>query len=135
MKRVIVFTFSILFVFPVTSQHLIGKTKEDVIREIKNHYPDFAIDNTSVNNTYKYIKYVDKINEQTMLVFLSDDNLCTATKLMSSYSNLPMVKQELTQKYKFVGNDKWEYTINGISYLAILKHEEWFFSVFTSKEK
>lgn len=131
MNRILICLMALFLVLPLQSQHLIGKSKEQVIKEIKSFYPDFVIDRSSVNNTYKYLKYIDKYNEQTMLVFLSDNDICTSTKLMSDYSNLSQVKQDLNKRYKASGKDQWAYTLNGITYQVKLKREEWFFCVFT----
>lgn len=133
-NRILVGLMTVFFVLPLQSQHLIGKNKEQLEKEIKSLYPDFVIDRSSVNNTYKYLKYIDKFNEQTLLVFLSDKDICTSTKLMSDYSNLDQVKKDLNKRFKVAGKDQWTYTINGVSYLVKLKRDEWFFSVFTSKK-
>jgi hypothetical protein len=135
MKKIWVFILFIFLLFPVWSQNLIGKNRGETEAQVKSQYPGFMIDNSTVNHTYKYLKYVDKFNEQTLLVFLSESDVCTATKLISSYSNLPEVKQSLNKKYKPAGKDKWRYSENGVGYVVELKREEWFFCVFTSKEK
>jgi hypothetical protein len=123
-----------LISFPVGSQHFIGMQKEQLVKAMKTVYPDFVIDTSSVNHTYKYLKYIDKVNEQTLLVFLSDNDVCTATKLMSNYSFLTQVKEELSKKYKTAGNDQWTYAVEGVEYHVKLKREAWFFSVITSKK-
>jgi len=133
-NRILVVLMAMFFVLPLQSQHLIGKSKEQVVKEIKSFYPDFVIDRSSVNNTYKYLKYIDKFNDQTFLVFLSDKDICTSTKLMSDYSNLDQVKQDLNKRFKAAGKDQWAYTLNGVLYMVKLKREEWFFCVFTSKK-
>ena len=132
-SRVFVLFITMLVSFPAGSQHFIGMQKEQLIMEMKTVYPDFVIDSSSVNHTYKYLKYIDKFNEQTLLVFLSDYDICTATKLMSDYSNLTLVKKELSNKYKATGKDQWIYTVKGVEYLVKLKRDDWFFSVITSK--
>ena len=132
-KGIILLAVMIFFVSPVKSQFFIGKTKELVEKEMETSFPDFAIDKSSVNHTYKYLKYINKFTEQTLLVFLSEDDLCTSTKLVSDYANLLQVKKELNSKYKLTGKDKWKYTQNGVKYVVKLKREEWFFTVFISK--
>jgi hypothetical protein len=121
--------------FTAKSQHLVGKTKDQVVQEIKTLLPDYVIDNTSVNHTYKYLKYVNKVTEQTLLVFLSETDVCTSTKLMSDYSNLLQVKKDLNAQYKPAGKDTWKYIVGGVKYTVKLKREEWYFTVFTSKDK
>jgi len=135
MKRIWVFILLIFLLFPVWSQNLTGKNKVEVEKQINSLYHGFIVDKSTVNRTYKYLKYIDKSNEQTLLVFLSENDVCTATKLMSSYSNLPQVKNELNKRYKPAGKDTWRYTEKGIKYLVKLKREDWFFAVFISKEK
>ncbi len=132
-QKVILLAVMTMIVFPVKSQHFIGKTKDMVQEEMKTSYPDYAVDNSSVNHTYKYLKYINKVTEQTLLVFLSDADVCTSTKLMSDYSNLLQVKKDLNSKYKPAGKDTWKYTLNGVKYIVKLKRGDWFFTVFTSK--
>lgn len=129
--------FIVLLIFivsPINSQHLIGLHKDEVIKEVKAKNRNFVIDNSSVNHTYKYLKYIDKNSEQTLLVFLSEKDICTSTKLMSDYSNLDVLKKDLNMKYKKVGKDMWTYSLKGTAYLVKLKREEWFFTIFTSKK-
>jgi len=135
MTRVPVILLLIIFIdFPVDSQDLIGLQKKQLETAIKLVYPDFIIDTTSVNRTYKYLKYNDPFNEQTLLVFLSDRDVCTATKLISSYSYFKEVQKELNKKYKSTGQDQWIYRSKDEEYQVKLKRGEWFFSVITSKK-
>jgi hypothetical protein len=135
MKKVFVLILSCLITSHLLSQHLIGLNKDQVMVAMEKYYPSFSIDNTTVNHTYKYLKYSDNSSEQTMLVFLSDDDKCTATKLMSDFSNLEEVKAKLNKAYKPSGKDKWVYNLNGINYQVTLKRAEWYFTVFTSKKE
>lgn len=132
-QKVLIVTVIVLFVLPVKAQHLIGKTEAQIEKEMEASYADFDLDRSTVNHTYKYLKYVNKTTEETLLVFLTVDNICSSTKLTSDYANLPQVKKQLS-KYKPAGKNKWVYVVNGVKYTVKLKQEEWFFSVFTSKE-
>lgn len=134
MKKIFVLLVCFFICSQVFSQHLIGLNKDEIKAEMKKHYPSFSIDNSVINNTYKYLKYVNKFSEQTMLVFLSDDNKCTATKLISDYSNLIDIKNKLNKTYKAAGKDKWTYKVNGITYQITLTRSDYFFSVFTGKK-
>ena len=95
MNKILLLITGLLLFFPIVSQSLIGLKKQQLEKEIKVLYPDFTIDNSFVNNSYKYLKYVDKINEQTLLVFLSADDECTSTKLICDYSMLDEVKVDM----------------------------------------
>lgn len=134
MRKIVLFIMLAGLAAPVFSQHLIGLTKDEVGKEVKASYPNFFIDNTSVNHTYKYLKYIDRNNEQTLLVFLSENDICTSTKLMVDYMYLDGMKKDLNKKYKKAGTNKWTYTRGNTAYQITLKREEWFFSLFTSKK-
>lgn len=135
MKRFIIIFCIQLFLFPIMGQNLIGKKKQDVENLVRTVYPGMMIDRSTVNHTYKYLKYVNNTEEQTLLVFLTDNDVCSATKLISSYSSLPDVKKDLNRKYKQAGKDTWKFNENGNRYVIKLKREDWFFTVFTGKEK
>jgi hypothetical protein len=119
----------LFFHFCVTSftQNYIGLTKDEIIKTMNEKNPGFDLDEGVVNNTYKYLKYVDKNNEETWLFFLSDDNICTRTKLMSDYSNLKTRKDELDKEYKPAGEKKWIFISKGMTFIVELKKEDWFF--------
>ena len=134
MKKLSLILFTALFFNQIGGQNLVGLKKDDAMKAIKTNYPGFVQDNSSVNHTYKYLKYIDKFNDQTLLVFLTDDDVCSSTKLMSDYSNLPAVRKDLNSKYKSKGKDTWLFTANGEDFVITLKKEEWYFTVFTSKK-
>ncbi len=123
----------LFLLFPVKSQNLIGLKKQQINEEMKILYPDFSIDNSFVNKSYKYLKYTDKLNEQTLLIFLSENDQCTSTKLICDYSMLDHIKEQM-KKYKPSGKDKWSYTIDGQEYNIVLHRDEWYFSLTTSKK-
>lgn len=133
MNQLLLLLTGLLFLNPVRSQNLVGLTKEQVEKEVKVSYPTFAKDNSFVNNTYKYLKYTDNIHEQTLLVFLSEKDECTSTKLICDYSMLDQVKKDM-KKYKPDGTDCWSFTENGIEFIIKLQRDEWFFSVLTRKK-
>lgn len=110
------------------SQHLIGLNKNEVIKQMKE--TSYVIDNTSKNTTFKYLKYVDKMQEKTLLVFLSKDDVCTSTKMMSDYSSYRTTVNSFNEQYKKVAPNEWNYIVDTTIYKVILKREEWYYSVF-----
>lgn len=133
MHKIILF---ILLVLPITTQaqNMPGMTKKDIVALMKQKYPDFDLDEGAVNSTYKYLKYVDKYNEETWLLFLNDKEICTHTKLMSDFSNQKLRVKELNTKYKKKGNNNWEYTEKGVNYKVELITEDWYFTIVTKKK-
>ena len=116
------------------TQNFIGSSKDEIVKMMNEKNPGFSLDDGVVNNTYKYLKYVDKENEETWLFFLSDENICTHSKLISDFSNLQTRKDELNKEYKPAGENKWIFINKGTTYIVELKKEEWFFTI-TIKKK
>ena len=113
----------------------IDMNKTEIISSMNKLNPGFDLDEAAKNTTYKYLKFIDKFNEETWLFFLSDKDVCTRTKLMSDYSNEKNRTEELNKLYKKAGNNLWTYTDKGKVYSVELKKEEWFFTIVTKLKK
>jgi hypothetical protein len=111
------------------AQNFIGMKPEGIASALKSGYPHFKLDKNAVNHSYKYLKYIDRISEQTILFFLSDDNRCTYVRWMSDYSNLNDMIDILNNKYKKSGENLWSYRDEYGNYAVRLEEEEWFFTV------
>jgi hypothetical protein len=112
-----------------SAQNFIGMNPDQIATVLKQTYPDFKIDKNAVNHTYKYLKYVDKISEQTILFFLAENNICTYVRWMSDYSNINDMVDMLNKKYKKTGTNTWAYSDKGQNYSVKLEEEEWYFTV------
>jgi hypothetical protein len=123
------------FFLPIKGQNFIGMKKVDVVKAMKKLNPGSDLDESAKNSTYKYLKFVDKYNEETWLIFLSDDDVCTFTKLMSDFSNEKNRRAELDKNYKRVSDNNWAFTDNGVNFTVELKKEEWYFTIVTKKKK
>ncbi len=113
----------------INGQNFIGMHKDNIADALKQDYPDFRLDNTKVNNTYNYLKFVDNISEQTILFFLSDDDVCIYVRWISDYANLNDMIGMLNRKYRKNGEKSWIYSQNGKRYVVTLEEEEWYFTV------
>ena len=107
----------------------IGMNKEDVVRVMSDKYPQFAQSTDFTNSKFKYLKFIDRNGDETLLVFLSDDDICTLTKLMTGYDNEETRIGELNKSYKKAGTDKWEFTESGKAYTVELRKEEWYLTI------
>lgn len=113
------------------SQHLIGLTKDEVLQKMQE--TSFVPDNTSSNATFNYLKFVDRFEEKTLLIFMSKENVCTSTKLMGDFSTYRSTVQEFNKKYKKISSTEWNYQFDGKTYKVTVKKEDWFYSVITTK--
>lgn len=112
----------------------IGKDKTHIEQCIKENHKTLKLNTTNVNNSYYYLKFEDKINDITVLFFLSDDNKCTLVRLMSDYSNINDIVYELNSLYTKIDKNNWKYIDSGKEYLVSMEEGDWFFTV-TVKEK
>jgi hypothetical protein len=115
-------------------QNFIGMKKYDIGVLMKTAHPAFKLDKNAVNTTYKYLKYVDKISEQTILFFLSENDVCTYVRWMSDYANLNDMIALLNKNYKNVDKYSWAYCDKGVPYSVELVEDEWYFTVTYRKQ-
>jgi hypothetical protein len=113
----------------VSAQHFIGLNPTEIAALMKSEQPQFKLDKSAVNHTYKYLKYVDKISEQTILLFLSDKDICTYVRWMSDYANLNDIIGKLNASYRKTGVNNWSYTQKNEKYTVKLEEEEWYFTI------
>ena len=110
-------------------QNFIGLNSAEIAGLMKTSNPQFKLDRNAVNHTFKYLKYVDKISEQTILFFMSDKDECTYVRWMSDYSNLNDIIESLNRTYIKSGTNSWSFTENGEDYSVTLAEDEWYFTV------
>jgi hypothetical protein len=119
----------------INAQNYVGLHKDEILSLMDETQKDFRLNTGVINKTYNYLKYEDKVKEQTLLFFLDDDDCCTYVRLMSDYANLNDVLDSLNGKYNRHSENKWTYSDEGGVYTVNLKKEEWFFTVNTKKEE
>lgn len=121
----------LLFVISLQAfpQNYIGMHPAEIATALKTEFPQFKLDKNAVNHAYKYLKYVDKISEQTILFFLSDNNICTYVRWMSDYSNLNDMIGFLNKKYRKSGENTWSFTDKGENFSVKMAEEEWYFTI------
>ena len=136
MKRLLYILIGILFLQQaLPAQPLIGMKKADILVYMKQNEPDFVLDNAVVNTKYNYLKYYDKVNEETILCFLTDIDVCHLVRRMSDYSNLDLTLKKLDKHYKKIEKDKWAYTVNSDDFIVEMKREKWYFTLETRRKK
>jgi len=128
-RTILVLLFCSASFMSAGAQQFIDLNSSEIAGVMKSVHPQFKLDKGAVNNTYKYLKYVDKISEQTILFFLSDKDICTYVRWMSDYSNLNDMISMLNKTYKKSSVNTWSFTEKGESYTVKLEEDEWYFTV------
>jgi hypothetical protein len=134
MKTIITVGFFFLM-HSAFSQNYIGMHKDSIKETMRNNQKSFSLDQSTVNKVYKYLKYVDSYGEQTLLYFLNENDYCTSSKLMSDYSNLTDIIDELNNEYINIDDSTWKYYSDNEEYIVTLIEGDWFFTVYTKKKK
>jgi hypothetical protein len=123
-----------LLALRINGQNYIGLHKDEIVSLMDDNQSDFRLNKGVINKVYNYLKYEDKVNEQTLLFFLDKDDCCTCVRLMSDYANLRDVLDSLNSNFSRHSENEWVYRDQGETYTVSLKKEEWFFTVSTKKE-
>jgi hypothetical protein len=126
---------SLITALHVNAQNFIGLHKDEIATLMKEKQKEFILNTGVVNKKYNYLKYEDKINEQTLLYFLNNDDYCTYVRLISDYSNYNSAIEELNNKYTRINKNTWIFKDKGKKYIVYLEKEEWFFTINTKKKE
>ncbi len=95
---------------------------------------DVYIDQSSRNTVYNLLKYIDRLNTQTVLFVFDEKDTCIFYKTIYDYVYLKQVEKKLNREYTRTGSGSWYFYSGNDKYLVTLKKEKWFFSVLVNKE-
>jgi hypothetical protein len=121
----------ILFLVSInlSAQNLIGYSEKEIRQYMTENQKSMTFQNFINNSTFKYLKYSDKDETQTLLFFLNEQSFCKSERLVCDKSLKTGKIKEFNSKYKKIADNQWIETKNGKSYLIDLKEEEWSFNV------
>jgi hypothetical protein len=120
--------------FVADAPHFIGMDKNDIVEEMRTDHHDFVRDDTFVNRSFNYLKFVDRYNERTLLFFLTEEDLCTSIRLMCDYADIDVTLEELNSSFHKLNDSTWFSSSEGNHYRVSLDKGEWFYTVTTKKE-
>jgi hypothetical protein len=134
MKKVF---FCVLFLSAIQisgfGQNLIGIKKDMAEEFVRKEVKGFNLDNTAKNESFNYLKFINSAGTKTLIIFFSDENISTRTRMVCDFSELDFVTEELNAKYKNLTKTSWEYTSDNVKYIINLEEKEWYFVVSTKK--
>jgi hypothetical protein len=124
MKITTILTFLILACGCAFSQNLIGYNDLEIKMFMRENRKDMNINNVR-NNKFKYLKYSDNSDSQTILFFLTDDSVCKSVRVICDSTVKTEKIKELNSNYKKAGENRWIDNHNGKKYLIEVKDETW----------
>ena len=132
--RTLISGIALLAVLQTSGQSIIGLTKEEVRVVVKEKHRKLTPDKTIVKQQFNYLKYVNRSATITYIVYFSENDIATSTKMVCDYAEYDFVLDDLNEKYRKKSKKKWEYSDDWDTYTVELKEEEWYFTVREAKK-
>jgi hypothetical protein len=124
MKIIIMLSILNLTSLLINGQNLIGYNCKEIKAYMLENRKDMNIENVT-NNKFKYLKYSDNTDSQTLLFFLTSDSVCKSVRLICDLRIKQEKVKEFDTLYTKKGEFKWIDNRKGRDYLIELKNEKW----------
>jgi len=102
---------------------------------MKEERKEFIEDTSSKNTVYNLLKYVDRMDTQTLLFLFDENDICYLSKLMCDYSLLNKITKQLNEAYTRESDSLWHIKEKDKVISITMKKEDWFFTVQTKEIK
>ena len=118
----------------VSAQILIGIPKQGAEEYVRKEMKGFNLDNSSKNESFNYLKFLNTAGTKTLIVFFSEENISTHTRMICDYSEFDFIKEDYNKRYKKISKTSWEFTEGTEKFDITLEEKEWYFVVTTKKK-
>lgn len=130
MRAIQVSSVILLFIsININGQNLIGYSESDIRKYMAENHRGMTFQKLTNNSTFRYLKYVDEDEMQTLLFFLNDQAICKNIRLVCDKSMKTEIIKEYDSIYKKIGENQWVEAKSGKNYLIDLRDEEWSINV------
>lgn len=132
MKPLAIIFLSVATVFlsiSANAQNYIGLHKDEIVKRMPQEYKGFFFEKEVNVYDRGFLKYVNTIDEQTILFMIDNDGFCTAVSRMYNTWLYDQVVNELNSKYQQVSTSKWLEVKEGKSYHLSLIKGKWFLTL------
>lgn len=127
---VFLLTFFISAAPLVRGQNLLNSGEADILKYVKKNHPEMVLDKNFKNDHYRYLKFIDGNQESwTMLFFMSEDNRCTAVRMIYAPEMKKQVIENLNNSFRYVGDNLWIDSKSKHEASIEMKIEDWFLTV------
>ncbi len=134
MKKVLLCAglFIMFFVSQARAQHFIGMGKDEVrsLARKSGFYPDHM----TTSQAFNYLKFVNSSDTKTLIVFFSDDDFSTHTRMVCDYSEYDFIIADNNKSFSKKGKNKWEYSVGNDEFEITLEEKEWYFVMNVKKK-
>jgi hypothetical protein len=77
------------------------------------------------NSRFKYLKYTDNDDNETLLFFLNNSSVCKSERIICDYSIKDRKIKEFNNKYKKIDENSWLDVRGRKNYTIDIKDEQW----------
>jgi len=116
------------------SQNLIGYNADDIRNYMSGSRSDMNMEKVK-NKLFRYLKYSNKYDTQTMLFFLNPDSICQNIRIICNNSIRDIKIGELDSSFLKSGKKWWIDSRSGKNYYIRIDDNEWSFSITIEPEK
>jgi len=116
------------------SQNLIGYKADDIRNYMSGSRSDMNMEKVK-NKLFRYLKYSNKYDTQTMLFFLNPDSICQNIRIICNNSIRDIKIGELDSSFLKSGKKWWIDSRSGKNYYIRIDDNEWSFSITIEPEK
>ena len=116
------------------SQNLIGYKGKEILKYMKMNRSEMNYNNV-VNSKFRYLKYSDSSENQTILFFLNADSVCRSIRIVCDKNMMPSKLKELNSQYVKTGEKKWIDKHGGKSYIIEMVEGNWSCVISIESEK
>jgi hypothetical protein len=120
--------FSLAFI-ATGVQNFIGLKEHNIRAIMSEEKPEMIINDKVRNDTYKYLKYHSKDENETWVIFLDDKGKCDGVRITCDNSLLNDKIKELNENYKSKDKGQWSCRSKGDEITIGLKEDPWFFTI------
>ncbi|MCX6327219.1 MAG: hypothetical protein NT144_11305 [Bacteroidia bacterium] len=124
MKIITLFAILIQTGICAYGQNLIGYNDKEIRKYMKENRAEMNF-NKVTNSKFKYLKYSDNSDSQTMLFFLDRDSVCKSVRLICDLSVKADKVKEFNSIYKTSGENRWIDKREGKDYMVEIVDGKW----------
>ncbi len=132
MKPLAIIFLSVAIAFlslSASAQNYIGLHKDEIAKRMPQENKGFYFEKEVNVDDRGFLKYVNTLDEQTILFMIDTDGFCTAVSRMYNTWLYDQVVNELNSKYQQVSTNKWLEVKEGKSYDLTLIKGKWFLTL------
>jgi hypothetical protein len=107
-----------------SGQNLIGYSGKEIRNYMKVNRGDMSYNNVT-NSKFRYLKYSDNADNQTLLFFLNTDSVCKSVRIICNTAIRAEKIKEFNSSCNKNGVNRWIERRNGKNYHIDIKDEKW----------